>query len=136
MLAPVAAICLRQIREPAGSIADHGGKSAQTAVGNQSAFDYAAENVRIDISAAQKKNDTFAGEIRQFSGKDGGQRSGGRAFDDGFLELDQAENRNRDLLFVDSHDLIDMLLRDRERVRADFREWRGRRRVSVGARFR
>jgi hypothetical protein len=39
MLAPVEAICLLNCREPAGTIADQSGESAQAAVANETALD-------------------------------------------------------------------------------------------------
>ena len=52
MLAPVEAICLPNCREPAGTIADQSGESAQAAVANETTLDDGAKNAWIDITAA------------------------------------------------------------------------------------
>ena len=51
MLAPVAAICLLNCREPAGTIADQSGESAQAAVADETALDKRAKNAWIDTTA-------------------------------------------------------------------------------------
>ena len=51
MLAPVAAICLLNCREPAGTIADQSGESAQAAVADETALDDGAKNAWVDTTA-------------------------------------------------------------------------------------
>src|SRR5947208_16735002 len=53
-----------QIRQTAGPIANHRGKTRKSSVGDEPAFDDAAQDVGINISAAKQKHDAFAGETR------------------------------------------------------------------------
>src|SRR5438876_1190057 len=68
-----------KIGEPAGAIANDGGEPAQTAVGDETPLNHAAEHIWIDIAAAKQQNNSLAGEFSQFSGQAGGERRGGGA---------------------------------------------------------
>ena len=57
-----------QICETAGPIANHGGEARKSSVGDESALDDPAQDIRIDISAAKQKHDAFAGETFLVSG--------------------------------------------------------------------
>ena len=68
MLAPAEAICAVRSASPPGTIADHGGEAAEPAIGHQASFDHAAQDIRVDISSAEKKNDALAGQFRELTG--------------------------------------------------------------------
>src|SRR3954466_9415443 len=78
----------REISEAAGPIANDRGEPGEPAIGDETAFDDAAQHIGIDVAAAEKKDNTFAGEFRELSRKTRGQRRGRRPFDDAFLELE------------------------------------------------
>ena len=52
-----------QICQTAGSIANDRGKARKSSVGDEPAFDDAAQDVGIDVSATKQKHDPFACEI-------------------------------------------------------------------------
>ena len=107
MLAPTGGDLRGEIGEAARTIADHGGETAEPAVGDEAAFDHAAEHIRIDVSAAEQEDDALAGEFGQLTGETGGEGRGGGAFDDAFLQFDDAQDRERDLFLVDGTTSID-----------------------------
>jgi len=93
MPALVAAICLLNCREPAGTIADQSGESAQAAVANETALDDGAKSAWIDITAGRiiEERHVYRPEIRQSSREKGREVGwGGSSFDRGFLELNRA----------------------------------------------
>ncbi len=61
--APVAAICAARSARPPGRSLITAVNRPSRAVRDKAAFDHAAENVRIDVSAAKQKNDAFSGEL-------------------------------------------------------------------------
>ena len=79
-------------RQSAGAITDCSGEAAQPAIGCQAAFNYPAEHVQINISAAQWQYYFLALKVRRHSGKTGSQRSGACAFDNCLLQLHQPQN--------------------------------------------
>ncbi len=80
-----------EISETAGAIADHGGETAKAAVGDEAAFDDPAQDIRIDVAAAKQKDNALVREFLQLAGETRGERSGGRAFDDGFFQFDETK---------------------------------------------
>ena len=112
----------REISETARTIADDGSEAREAAIGYEAAFDDPAQDVGIDIAAAEKKNDAFAGELWKLSGKAGSERRCRGAFDDTFFQLNDAQNRDGDLFFTDNNDAIDERRRGREGIRADLRD--------------
>jgi hypothetical protein len=74
-----------KIGQPARAIANHGSEAGKPAIGDQTPFDHAAQNVWVDVPSAQKKNHTLASQFRQVPGQTGGEGSSGRAFDDPFF---------------------------------------------------
>src|SRR6266480_49582 len=78
-------------------IADHSAEPTETTVGDQAAFDYAAENIWVNIAAAKGKNDAFAGKLRQFSRENCGQRRGPGTFHNCFFQFNQPQNCYRNL---------------------------------------
>ena len=111
---------MRSARPP-GPIADHGGETREPAVRHQPALDHAAEDIRIDVAAAEEQDDIFAGQLRQLPGKTGGERGGGGAFHDAFFQFDEAQDGERDLFFIHEHDFVGVLARDLESVAPDLR---------------
>src|SRR5205085_10302200 len=101
-----------KIRETARAITNDRGESTQTAVGDETAFNYATENVWIDIATAKEEHAFFAGEIAEFSGEASGKRCCGGSFNYTLFELDQSQNRDCDLLFGHGDGEIDMLASD------------------------
>ena len=123
-----------QIGQSARPIADHGGEAAKPAIGHQTAFDDATEHVRIDVPAAEQENNALAGEFGQLSRQTCGEGSRGGTFHDAFLELDNPQNRNRDLFFAHGQAAVDEILRDVETRLRPPAESRVRRRASAGSR--
>src|SRR5438270_5224499 len=109
----------REISKTAGPIADDGSEPGQAAICDEAALDDAAQDIGIDVAAAEKKHDTFASEFRKLAGKTRGQWRRGRAFDHAFLQLDDAKNRDRDLFLGHNADPIDERRCRYECVRAD-----------------
>ena len=108
-----------EIGEAARPVADHGRETREPSVGHEAALDHAAEHVRIDVAAAEQKDDALAREFGKLSGKAGGQGCRGRTFDDAFFQFDDAQDRERDLLLVHEHDLVGVLARNLECVVTD-----------------
>src|ERR1051325_2642098 len=96
-----------EIGETARPIADHGGEAAEPAVGDEAALNHAAEDVWVDVAAAKQEHAFFAGELFQFVRHRRGERRSGSTFDDGFLEFNKPENRERDLFFTSGDCKID-----------------------------
>src|ERR1051325_3381274 len=89
-----------EIGETARPIADHGGEAAEPAIGDEAALNHAAEDVWVDVAAAKQEHAVFAGELFQFVRHHRGERRSGSTFDDGFLEFNKPENRERDLFLT------------------------------------
>jgi len=77
-----------EISQTSWPIADHGVEPAEATVGDQTAFDHATQDIRINIASAEDKDDTFAGQFGQLTGEASSKRGGGRALDYAFLQLD------------------------------------------------
>ena len=56
-------------KKPARPIADGGGEPAKAAIVGEAAFEHTAENVRIDIAAAERQDNFFAFEFRNEAGE-------------------------------------------------------------------
>jgi hypothetical protein len=106
----------RQIGQPTRSIANDGSESAESAIRNQTAFDYATQHVGIDVAAAQQKDYSLACEVFQFPGKTRGERRRGSAFNHALLQLNQTQDGESYLLFRNGNRLIDKRTRDLKRV--------------------
>ena len=78
----------RQIGQATWPIANNGGEPAEATVGNKAALDDATQDVRINVPTAEEKDNAFVGQLRELTGETGGERSGGRALDNAFLQLD------------------------------------------------
>src|SRR5258705_4864006 len=65
-----------QIGQAAGAVADDCGKAAKAAIRNQASFNYATENVRIDVATAKEQHHSLASELFQLSRHTGGKRRG------------------------------------------------------------
>src|SRR5204863_9023376 len=57
-----------EIGKPAGTVADHRGEPAETAIGHQTALDHATEDIWINIPARKNERHAFALELLQFTG--------------------------------------------------------------------
>src|ERR1051325_2844895 len=55
-----------EIGETARPIADHGGEAAEPPIGDEPALNHAAEDVWVDVAAANQEHAVFAGELFQF----------------------------------------------------------------------
>ncbi len=108
-----------QIGQAARSIADHGGETREPSVRDEAALDHAAEDIGIDVAAAEEKDNALSRELGELPGKTGRERSGGGAFDNAFFQFDDAQNRERDLFLVHEHDLVGVPARDLESVASD-----------------
>ena len=75
MLAPTAAICAVRSARPPGRSLMIARETREPAVGDQAALDHAAEDIRIDVAAAEEQHDAFAGQFWELAGKTGGERS-------------------------------------------------------------
>src|SRR5205085_2333105 len=84
----------REIREASGPVADDRGETCEPAIGDQAALDHAAQNVRIDVAAAEKEHDAFRREFRKLTGKTSGERRCGRALNYAFLQLEDPQHRD------------------------------------------
>ena len=74
------------------------------------------------LPPASTSTTLLALERVELAGEERGERRGARAFDDALLELDQAQDRERDRRFVDGDDAIDDALDDLERHVAELRD--------------
>jgi hypothetical protein len=70
---------------------------------------------------------TPALQLRQLAGDQSGEHGGAGTFDHPLLQLDQAQDRDRDRGLVNRDHLVDQITRDREQMRPD-----PRRRKTVG----
>ena len=52
-----------KIGETTGTIADDGGETAKTSIGNKAALDHATQDIWIDISAGKQKNNALTREF-------------------------------------------------------------------------
>ena len=57
-----------KISQSSRPIADHGGEPAKTTIGDQSAFDDAAQNVWVDVSSAEEKHDALSRQFGKLTG--------------------------------------------------------------------
>src|SRR5688572_12058887 len=57
-----------KIGQPARAVAYHGGEAGEPAIRHQASFHYAAEDIWVDVSSAQKKNNTLSGQFREVPG--------------------------------------------------------------------
>ena len=110
-----------EISETAGAIADYRGEAAKASIGDETAFDDAAQDVWIDVAAAKQKNHALVLEFFQLTRKTGSERRGGGAFNNALLQFDHAQDRDGDLFFGDGDGLIDMRARDFKSIPADLR---------------
>ena len=113
---------LGEARESARPVADRHGESAQSAIGDEADLDHAPERRRIDVAAGKHQHDLLPLERVEPPGEESGERRGAGAFDDALLELDQAQDRERDRRFVDGDDVVDDALDERERNVAELRD--------------
>src|SRR3954467_7386642 len=97
----------RQIGETARAIADGRGKTAQSAVRNQTSLDHPTEYVGVDIASGEDDNHAFAGEVLQLPAKTSGERRCCGAFHHALFTFDGPKNRNGDLFLGDNDSLID-----------------------------
>jgi hypothetical protein len=79
-----------EIGQPTRPIADNSVEAAEAAVGDQAAFDYATQNIWINIASAEEKDDALAGQFGQLTRQTGSQGCCGRALHHAFLQLDDA----------------------------------------------
>jgi len=63
MLAPVEAICAAKSARPPGRSLNHCVESAEATVCDQTAFNYTAEHVRVDVAAAKQKHHALSCEV-------------------------------------------------------------------------
>ena len=109
-------------------------KRAEPAVGDEADLDDATEHREVDVAAAQHEHDALALEVVELAGEERGERRGAGAFDDALLQLDQAQDRERDRRLVDGDDAVDDALERSRTARRPAARPRGRRRASATAR--
>ena len=63
-----------EIREATGPITDDRSETREPAIGDEAAFDDAAQNIGIDVAAAKQQHDPFACEFWKLPGKTCGER--------------------------------------------------------------
>src|SRR5579862_6905666 len=122
---------LRKPRESAGAITDRYREARQPSVRDEPDLDHAIEHREIDVAAAQHEHDLPALERVELAGEKCRERRRASAFDDALLELDQAQDRERDGRLVDGEDLVDHATQYLEREAARFLD-----RLAVGERRR
>ena len=110
-----------EVGEAARAIADRRVELDETAVDRERVLDDAREHQRIDVSAAEQKDDLLAREILQFIGEERCERGGAGPLHHAVLHLDEAQDRKRDRLLVDGDHAVDAGPRELERTLADFR---------------
>ena len=81
--------------QAAGTIAHHGGKAAQSAVGDQSFFDHAREDQRIDVAAGENEHGSQPGQLGELAGHRGRQGRGAGPLDDAFFQFHEPQHRQR-----------------------------------------
>ena len=79
-----------KVGQTAWPITNNRSKSAEAAISDKTQLDYPAENVRVDVATAKKKNAFFSSEIAQLSGEARRQWGCRGPFHDGFLHFDQS----------------------------------------------
>src|ERR1700681_1268757 len=71
-----------EISQSSRPIADHSGEPAETTIGDQSAFDDPAQDVRVDVSSAEEEHDAFSCQLGKLTRQAGGEWRCGRALND------------------------------------------------------
>ena len=103
--APVDAMTSASRARPPGRSLIETVKRARRPSATRPDLDDAVEHREVDVAAAQHEHDALALERVELAGEERGERRGAGAFDDALLELDQAQDRERDRRFVDGDDL-------------------------------
>src|SRR3954468_19155175 len=109
--------------ETARPIADDSAETAEAAVRRQAALDDAPEDVGIDVAAAKREHDFFAGQIGDEFVEAGCERCRARAFHDSFFQFHEPQDSQSDVALAHSKNAVDKRTSNLEGVVADL--WNG-----------
>ena len=108
-----------QAGDAAWSVGHNRGEADESAVVDQTTLEHVPEGGGIDVTTAKQDGDVLALELGQLTGEARGDSRGACALLDELLSLNQAKERDRDVLLGHGDELIDPWSEHFERARSD-----------------